>query len=362
MLQQGITHYRSTVRQYTSEVRLANASSEAFRYTVGLFYYNVHVLSHQNAQSPTVAPPVASYDTLADVTTKNYDPPSADLSYDIGKLTLYAGARQSRERTTGSFDRTKSIDFPIQTTIGNGGPLSVVAKPITYNDFSYRAGAQYHATDAIMLYVTASRAYKGPGLNFGPSFTAAQFAVNGGYVAPEIAKNYEIGVRSQFFEKQLTLNLTGFYSRYTDFQVTAVLPTTPTSFATVNAPLLIAKGVELEFAAVPYHALPGFRLDGSVVYNDTHYGDFQNAPCFTGQPVSATPSLIPGVCSPRGGANVQNVSGFRAVGAPEWQVNLTARYEHDIRRAHGLRAGALPLHQRHPVRRERQSTKRPEGL
>ncbi len=329
LLQEAITRYDAHFRQFTSEIRLANSDKGAFKYTAGLFYYNLHVVSEQDGQTQTTALPLTAYDTIANVRTKNYAA-FADVSYDIGPVTVFAGGRFSHETTQGTFDRFKSVHYTIPTVVGNGGPLSVSSIPVKTNDFSWRFGAQYHVTDDIMLYASGSRAYKGPGLNYGPSLTAAQFAFNGAVVEKEVAHSWEIGARTQWFDRQLTLNLTGFYSPFTNFQVTTVLPTVPTTFATVNAPEILAKGVELEFSFVPRGDLEGFSLDGSIVYNDTRYKDFQDAPCWTGQPVSATPTTTPGICSPRGGTNVQSVNGFRAVGAPAWTANLTGGYEHDF--------------------------------
>jgi iron complex outermembrane receptor protein len=208
-----------------------------------------------------------------------------------------------------------------------------VVNPVNvYNDFSWRVGAQYRPTTDLMFYATASRGYKGPGLNYTISLTPAQFAFNNAVIEAEIAHSYEVGMRSQWFDRQLTLNVSAFHSPFTNFQVTAAIPTTPPTFTTVNAGELLAQGVELEFFTRP-DALPGFTFDGSVVYNDTRYEDFTNAPCFAGQPVAPAPTSSPGVCAPLAvgsTANVQNVSGFRAVGAPEWQVNLTPRYEQEV--------------------------------
>ena len=340
--QGGVVHYHSTVEQYTGELRLANRSTDALKYTLGLFYYNVHVLSNQDSQSP-IAPPAnpatyPAYATLADVRTTNYAA-FADVSYDWQKFTVYGGGRASDEHTTGSLNRFAPPAGEFQSGVlqpfsvnSTNGPLSVTSPGITYKDFSWRAGAQYHFDSDIMVYGQASRAYKGPGLNFGPSLTQAQFNLNQAAVAPEIAFNYEGGIRSQWLNRQLTLNLTGFYERFTNFQVTAVLPTQPTSFTTVNAPLLIAQGVELEYAWRPRDWIPGLSFDGNAVWNDTHYGDFKNAPCFTGQIISAVVTTAQGVCSASGtgGATVENVSGLRAVGAPEWQFGITARYEHEL--------------------------------
>jgi iron complex outermembrane receptor protein len=336
-VQPGLAHYFGTIKQFTSEVRLASRAGSPLQYTAGLFYYDLDVLRNerlQNSRFVAAVTPLTASDGRVNIITRNYAA-FADVSYDIGQIRLLAGGRYSIERTKGTYDRDVSQEY----RAFGGGPLSVLNGPLhvvnpvnEFNDFSWRVGAQYRPLQDLMFYATASRGYKGPGLNYTISLTPAQFAFNGGVIKAEIAHSYEIGVRSQFFDRQLTLNLTGFYSPFKNFQVTAALPTTPPTFTTVNAGELLAKGVELEFAARP-QALPGFSIDGSVVYNDTRYKDFTNAPCFSGQAVAPAPTLIPGVCAPiavGSTANIQNVSGFRAVGAPEWQVNATPRYEHAI--------------------------------
>lgn len=326
--QPSTSHYKTTFDQWTGEVRLANSSPGRLQYTAGVFYYLLKVLSDQQGQNLRFAAPFTSFGQIIRQTTRNYAA-FADASYDIGPVRLLAGGRVSNERSTGSYDRFASTEFPKPVVLN--GPLSV-ASVVRYDDFSWRFGAQLRPTEDIMLYATASRAYKGPGFNYTFTLTPAQFALNRGIVEPEIARSYEIGARTQFFDKQLTLNLTGFYSPYKDFQVTALLPTVPATYTTINANELIAQGVELEFALNP-RALPGFSLDGNVVYNDTHYSDFKNAPCYNGQPSSAAPTSAPNICAPIAtGSTVrqQNVSGDRTVGAPAWQVNLIAAYEQSI--------------------------------
>ena len=327
--QPSLSHYLAEYEQFTTEIRLANESTSKFRYTVGLFYYDLDIDSLQAQQNLRLAAPFTGSDSFIRVKTKNYAA-FADLSYDIGKLTLLAGARYSEEKTRGSYDRLASTEFPRPTVLN--GVLSVRNPYHKYDNFSWRLGGQYHFSRDVMLYGTVSTAYKGPGLNYTLSLTQAQFNINQGIVNAETVKSYELGLRSQLFDRQLTLNLTGFYSPFKDFQVTALLPTTPPTFTTVNANKLVAQGVELEFAIQP-RALEGFSVSGNLVYNDSHYGDFKNAPCFLGQVQSAVPTSQPGICAPIAvGSTVlqQNVSGFRTVGAPKWQANVRAGYERDF--------------------------------
>jgi len=327
--QPGLAHYFGNIEQFTTELRIASEGSGDLQYTAGLFYYDLSVHRNEHIQNSRFVAPFTASDGVVDVNTKNYAA-FADLSYDLGPIRLLAGGRYSIERTSGSYVRGPSLEYGAPVTLN--GPLNVVNPAHQYEDFSWRVGAQYRPAEDIMFYVTASRGYKGPGLNYTLSLTPAQFAINSGIIEAEIAHSYEVGMRAQFLDRQLTFNLTGFYSPFTNFQVTAALPTNPTTFSTVNAGELLAKGIELEFAARPDFA-PGFTIDGSVVYNDTRYEDFENAPCFIGQVPVGAPTSEPGVCAPivaGGTVRVQNVSGLRAVGAPEWQVNITPRYEREI--------------------------------
>lgn len=330
--QGSVTHYASDIDQFTGEMRLSNNDKGPLKYTVGLFYYKFDETAQQNATNLLItgAPgTLTSFDQRIGVHTRTYAA-FADVSYDIGTVRLMAGGRYSHETSNGSYVRSASKEFVRPVILF--GPISLVNPDNVYEDVSWRAGVQWRPAERIMLYATANRAYKGPGFNYTLNISAAQFAVNKGVIQAEIAKSYEIGARTEFFDRQLTLNLTGFYSPFTNFQVTSVLPSVPPTFSTVNAPELLAKGVELEFALHP-HGLPGFTLDGSLVYNDTKYSDFHAAPCYVGQAQVTAPTTAVGICAPAAAGStlfVQNVTGLRSVGAPEWQANLTAHLERPV--------------------------------
>lgn len=326
--QGSIINNRQKLKQWTAELRLASEGVRPLQYTLGAFFYDFNAVTHFDSQNllVTAAPgALTSMDLLNDIHTRNYAV-FADASYTFGQFTLLAGGRVSHERTEGLYDRGPSSRF-IKPNVLFG--RFHIENETTYDDFSWRAGFQWKPIDDIMLYGTASRAYKGPGFNYTFTLNSALVAANGGYIREEIGKSYELGVRSQFLDRQLTFNLTGFYSPFTNFQVTSVIPTVPPTFSTTNAPEVTAKGIELEFNIRP-RALPGFTLGGNVVYNDTKYEDFKTAPCFVGQPQVASPTQTPGVCAPISAGStlfVQNVTGLRTVGVPPWQANVTARYE-----------------------------------
>ena len=343
-------NYRSTTTQLTQELRLANAGNQKFQYTLGLFYYDLNVprssIEQDTLNVPTFPPPYYARGRQIQVTmnTKNYAA-FADTNLRLGKFNLLAGARLSREESTGTFNRVSpqyaagangqdlSIFLPGSTAVGF--PPYFVATSVKYTDFSWKVGGQYHVTSDVMAYVTASRAYKGPGFNFSNDLTASTFALNNAVVKQEIAHSYEVGVRAQLFDHTLTLNASAYRSPFDNFQITAGIPNAlgGLTYTIINAGQIVAKGVEGDFSWHPRGALHGFSLDGNFAYNDTKYTDFANAPCFSGQAVASAPTDTPGVCAPiavGSGATKQSVNGQRTVGSPEWQINLFGGYEHPV--------------------------------
>jgi iron complex outermembrane receptor protein len=348
---QTYQRYQSGYHQLTSEVRLANAGSGPFQYTAGLFYYDLDVIDSTIEQTylrnPTLTAAVnysAGRRLVSNMNTKNYAA-FADTSYRIGKLKLIAGARLSREISTGTLVRTLPMDgsptegdlslyIPGSLTLNGYTPLNLKTR-VTYTDFSWRAGAQFQVADEVMTYATASRAYKGPGFNFANDLTPAIFAINQGKVDPEIAHSYEAGVRSRLFDRLITLNLSAYYTTFDDFQITAALPGTAggLNYTVINAGQVTTKGLEAEFGIHPRGALEGLTVDGNASYTDAYYSDFTNAPCYVGQPTTNTPTTTPGVCAPLvagSTARLQSVNGFRTVGSPKWQLNLFAGYDRPV--------------------------------
>lgn len=340
-------NYTSQIEQFTSELRLANGSQNDFKYTVGLFFYDLRIphsaIEQDTLRVPTFPPPffARGRQIQVEMNTKNYAA-FADTSYKIGNITLLAGARLSQENSDGTYNRVRpqfaagaeggdlSIFVPGSTAVGF--PPYTASSSVKYTDFSWKLGAQYHFASDAMVYATASRAYKGPGFNFSNDLTAATFALNNAIVKEEIAHSYEIGVRTQLFDRTLTLNASAYRAPFDNFQITAAIPNAVggLTYTIINAGQIVAKGLEGDFSWRPRGVLEGFSLEGNMAYNDTKYTDFTNAPCYTGQAVATAPTSASGVCAPVAAgstANIQSVNGQRTVGSPEFQINLFAGYD-----------------------------------
>jgi len=83
---------------------------------------------------------------------------------------------------------------------------------------------------------------------------------------PEFLWSYEVGVKSQWLEKRLRLNVDAFYYDYSDLQVELFTP--PANAFTQNAAAASVKGLEAEFVGRP---LPSVDLYANIAYLDAQY-------------------------------------------------------------------------------------------
>src|SRR5450631_1959199 len=111
-----------------------------------------------------------------------------------------------------------------------------------FNVFTPTLGAQFHVTDAIMAYASYAKGFKTGGWT--TRLTAPLPAGSGAQTfGPEKDKTYEIGLKSEWFDRNLIVNLATFYSKYDNIQLTYQVSTSP---VTANAGNADIKGGELE--------------------------------------------------------------------------------------------------------------------
>lgn len=132
---------------------------------------------------------------------------------------------------------------------------------LNFGNVSFKAGLNYQLTDRVLGYFAYSQGFKSGGWTTRattPILTAPTFN-------PEKANTYEVGMKGQFLERKLQVNLAGYYTDYTDLQVTVYSGISP---VTVNAAQAQIKGVEAEVVLVP---VPELTLSGTFGYTDARY-------------------------------------------------------------------------------------------
>ena len=178
-------------------------------------------------------------------------------------------------------------------------------------------------TDDILVYASYSHGYKAGGINLdrdatvrpvvGPvlpdgTVVGTQAQIDAASVfLPETSDSYEFGLRTQWFDRALTVNLTGFITDYTDFQLNTF---TGLGFIISNPGSVESHGVELESRWTPTDNL---ALSFAATWVEARYG---TEPALQVDPDGA------GVLLPLAGRQLTN--------APDWTVTGGVHYEHPI--------------------------------
>lgn len=156
----------------------------------------------------------------------------------------------------------------------------------------------WHVTDDIMLFATASTGYKSGGFN-SQSGGRTPLGEERRIFAPEETTNYELGVKSTLLNGAMTANATLFRMDVDDFQDRAF---DGLSFIVLNAGEVRQQGVEADINWAPIEPL---RIVVGVGYLDSEYLEFEGAP-------------------PLPGGGPQDLKGERRTYSPEWQTSLSA--------------------------------------
>lgn len=308
----------------SAELRLASPAGGLFDFVSGLFYYDheveqtnfnqgyrladVRTRGTINPDGTITIPASFLKDGVSDssVASKNVSAFAQFNFRPIENVTLIAGGRLIHEEQDWFFNRTG-------ITLANRTALGPIEESFEDEAAIWKLGAQYQFGPDVMAYATFGTGYKGQGINAALNLTAAEAARQP--LNPEESELLEAGIKTQLFDRRVTLNLTGFLQSLDEYQAQALDPILGGSTLT-NAGSAELNGVELEFAARP---LEGLTLSGGVTYLDASFTDFVAATCYGGQTVAE--GCVGGF---------QDVTGGAFPNAPEWRGTLSVNYETPI--------------------------------
>lgn len=229
------------------------------------------------------------------------------LTYEVSPgLRLIAGGRYTRDEIRLDLSHGRRNYF-----VRLSGPNGRYQAAYNANNFSWKLGAQYQVTPDILLFGFQGRGYKGPGFN-----DTAIVAANGSAfvpaIRPEISNTTELGIKTAFFDRKLTLNVSLYRTTFDDYQVQS-LDTALQTFVVQNAAKVKTQGVEVGFTARP---VPGLSINGGMSFLDAKFESFPGAQCYSGQ---LTPS-----CATTG---TFDAAGLRLPVSPKFTSSVQAIYD-----------------------------------
>ena len=124
----------------------------------------------------------------------------------------------------------------------------------SFNHFSPRVGFEYQANDNVMMYGSYTDGFKSGGFDMRGNQSVNPNA--GDPYQPETVDTFELGVKSELWDRRLRLNAALFTSAYDDMQVTVQRAVNNTVASQVlNAASADINGLELEAVAVASDSL-----------------------------------------------------------------------------------------------------------
>ncbi|HEX8057719.1 MAG TPA: TonB-dependent receptor [Novosphingobium sp.] len=361
------------------EVRIASPSEKRIRFIAGAYYEKFRIYDVMNFHyksipscSPTnlaaalaggpvcvanvrTAPGSTANDPgIRDDTTafgedvqRGYDQTAAFGSVDfdiLPNLTITGGTRyyHYKEFEVGSQYQTGTdcLNVPNGSCAGNGGDVNIDAANdhVVYHGFKSRGVITWKPSERTMVYGLFSQGFRPGGFNRATKLILPdpanpkvfQFLRPNGY-APDSLTNWEVGLKTDLFDRKLQLNVSAYYMIWENTQIGFYNPAAGfgnTSFVT-NGPTYHVKGVEVQMVARP---VQGLTIQGAFTYNDNKQ---TNSPCFISN-VQASSTF--GKCITQqsvGGVATPVLNPFGAVGGvtpftPKVQADLRARYEWDM--------------------------------
>ncbi len=254
------------------------------------------------------------------------------------KLTIQPGARLNYDEKRGFFERRVFAGdgtelFGNETDARSRAQLGVFQPQLsapgdTDWNLTYDLTLSYELAPDVFAYGTYARSFKTIGINQNGLPTDANGVPieEAGSIRPEKVDHFEIGVKTQFWNRRATLNLAAFRTSIEDFQATV----TNGQFGVLrgflaNADEVRSQGLEADFSIRP---TARFNAYASGAYTDAKYIRFVDAPC----PIelrggtTAAPGQTPSAPGTPGGISPANcdISGQRLPGVSEWAFSFGA--------------------------------------
>ena len=330
--------YGGSSETFTDELRLASADTGRFGWIAGLYglYDKTNTFGQLGLYSPiNFGVDGAAYDL--NVTTRNLAA-FASLNYAFtSRFKLTAGARYTWEKKSiegRAWDYTTNpadvfdashiahlyIDTATHTYVDeSGNPIAATPASKAWDRLTWDLTADYQVTDRALIFGRIARGFRSGNYN---TYIATPGDLS--LYDPETLTSYELGTKTSWFDRRLTLNATVFHYDFDDMQVT-VLQNVGTR--TVNAAAAKVDGLEIEAAIRPTDNLV-FNL--GYGHQKSEYTDFKNAsvpyPVNLGNPLDLTGQTLE-----RAPADTFNVNGTYSLSVGDGRLSFNTDWRYTSR-------------------------------
>jgi iron complex outermembrane receptor protein len=250
-------------RVFSQDLRLTSTSSGPLRWLIGTSYLErraLNALTVGNAMTDPggrVVPGPNPFLQRIDLNHDHFFGVYGQVNYDLtDRLELTAALRYDQNNYNTTQYASTALTTPVAT------PDGVLTQRETDRAAQPKAQIAWKATPSLMLYASVSRGFR------------SGFFNSGNHAKAESTWNYEAGIKSEWFDKRLIVNLAGFHIDYSNQQFTSIISTPPYR-ATTNIPETRINGFEAELVGRP---VKGLTLGASAGYTDARVTNSTSGP------------------------------------------------------------------------------------
>ena len=342
--------------QYSQEFRY-NYSGRRIDFVVGLFGFKQRIdtqgLEQQGSASSrwnltgSLANDPSVLDGLTARNTQYLKATSAALFGQVSwkitdALTIQPGARLNYDKKSGFYQRV--------VTTGSGAILTCpqpagsvgaaqcgvfspqISAPSDSDwNFTYDLNVNYKFAPGILAYATYAKSFKTFGINQNGLPTDAAGNPIQSDIKPESVNSFEVGLKTQFWDRRATFNVAAFRTEIRNYQATVTngqLGVLRGYLA--NAGKVRSQGLETDVSIRPSER---FNAYANAAYTDAKYVKFVDAPC-PPELSGGTTATAANPASPAGQAGTGtnpsyspancNISGQRLPGVSKWSISYGA--------------------------------------
>ncbi len=188
-------------------------------------------------------------------------------------------------------------------------------------NFSYDLTLSYKLARDVMAYATYAKTFKSGGINLNgvPADAAGVPILAAGTVKPESLNHYEFGLKTQFWDRKATFNLSAFRTDIRNYQVLVTngqLGVLRGYLA--NAAKVRTQGIEWDLSVRPRQRFNAYA-NGS--YDDATYRSFADAPCPPELSGGGSSTRVAAAGVPGNSPANCDISGKRLPGVSKWSFS-----------------------------------------
>jgi outer membrane receptor protein involved in Fe transport len=286
--------------KFVEEVRLASSEKQRVQWMLGGFFTKEDTVDLSNLEpfTPSLQPLPLRNALLISRSPASYKESAgfANLTYKLTDLFDVSGGVRHSVYSETAYNVTES-----GVIYGTEGGVNLTPPNNTLSNVgvtTWMADTRFHPSENAMLYARVATGYRpGNGCKFYSNGTPCGTPSIGvpGFVNPDRTTNYEVGLKGQFLDQRLQLDMTVFYIHWVDIQISTISPE-GVDYAG-NGGTASSQGVEFN---ANYQIAEGLHLNTTVAQTNAHLTE--NAP------------------------GVGGMVGDRLPEAPVWTGSVTADY------------------------------------